>query len=138
MIIVHCSATPPGMDIGVDEIRQWHTDRGWSDIGYHFVITRNGDIQHGRPINLAGAHVKGMNANSIGVCLVGGSNADDLKKSEANFTIEQYCALTDLTERLKKGYGIKSVDIMGHRDVPEVKKDCPCFDVQQLLFGYKD
>jgi len=72
-IIVHCSATPPDMSIGVSEIRDWHVNQNkWSDIGYHFVIKRGGLIQQGRDIELAGAHAEGHNSDSIGICLVGG------------------------------------------------------------------
>lgn len=133
-IIVHCSATPPSMDIGVDEIRGWHVDeRGWSDVGYHFIIRRNGDLEHGRPIARAGAHAKGFNEKSIGICLIGGTDSDDKTKAEANFTLEQYLALFEHANFLMNGYGIK--DIKGHRDLPGVIKACPCFDVKSLFGG---
>jgi len=66
-IILHCTATPEGRDVSVDEIRQWHLDRGWSDIGYHYVIDINGNLQDGRPLTRAGAHVRGYNKGSIGI-----------------------------------------------------------------------
>ena len=72
-IVVHCSATTPTMDIGVGTIRGWHVlERGWSDVGYHFVITRDGEVQTGRPIERSGAHAKGFNKHSVGICYVGG------------------------------------------------------------------
>ncbi len=82
-IIVHCSATPESMDIGVKEIRDWHVnDNKWDDIGYHFVIRRDGTIECGRSIDKAGAHCKGHNAHSIGMCLVGGEDADFAAKMQ--------------------------------------------------------
>jgi len=78
-VIVHCSATKPSMDIGVDVIRQWHMNKGWSDIGYHYVIRRNGAVELGRDLDKdgdvdeeIGAHAYGHNATSIGICLIGG------------------------------------------------------------------
>ena len=71
-ITIHCSATRAEQNITEEDIRKWHLDRGWSDIGYHCVIRRNGMIEFGRPLDVCGAHVKGYNHNSIGICLVGG------------------------------------------------------------------
>lgn len=129
-IIVHCSATKPDQDIGADEIRNWHTrDRGFSDIGYHFVIRRDGTLDTGRPIKKAGAHARGHNFNSLGVCLVGG--VDDEGRSVANFTMLQYSALYSLLRQWVTEHG--DIKIIGHRDLPGVAKDCPCFDVRAFL-----
>jgi N-acetylmuramoyl-L-alanine amidase len=84
LLVVHCAATKASMDIGAKEIRRWHKDRGWDDIGYHYVIRRNGDVEIGRPENAVGAHVAGKNSTSVGICLVGG--IDDAGKPKANFT----------------------------------------------------
>ena len=132
-IIVHCSATTPEQDIGVEEIRKWHIDRGWSDVGYHFVICRDGGVEQGRPIERAGAHAKGWNKDSVGICLVGGvvKNDDHTLRPDANFTLEQYNSLGGLVEMLLDTYG--EMEIMGHREVPGAHKDCPCFDVRSLL-----
>ena len=75
-IIIHCTATREGDDISVDTIRRWHLARGWSDVGYHYVIDIKGNINAGRPIELMGAHCKGQNKYSIGVAYVGGVEAD--------------------------------------------------------------
>ena len=75
-IIVHCSATPPSMIVGADDIRKWHKARGWSDIGYHYVIKRNGVTEKGRDITRVGAHAKGHNEDSLGVVLIGGIDED--------------------------------------------------------------
>jgi len=75
-LIVHCSATREGQDITVDTIRDWHLKRGWSDIGYHYVVKLDGTIETGRSVELMGAHVKGHNKDSIGICYIGGVEAD--------------------------------------------------------------
>jgi len=131
-IIVHCSATKPSMDIGADLIRQWHKLRGFSDVGYHYIIRRNGAIETGRDHETAGAHAKGHNHDSLGICLVGGVKSP-WKKPDANFTFIQYFQLVDLVQRLKARYHIQDSAIMGHRDLPGVTKACPCFDVRELL-----
>lgn len=127
-IWVHCSATKPSQDIGVSIITEWHKAKGWSDIGYHFVIRRSGQIENGRPETEQGAHVYGYNKNSIGICMIGG--LDDMGKPDANFTFAQYQSLIELIQELKSKYGMQ-VRVRGHRDV--AKKACPCFSVQNLL-----
>lgn len=129
-IVVHCSATTASMDIGVKEIRAWHIEKGWDDIGYHKVIRRDGTIEDGRKIDLIGAHVAGSNHNSIGICLVGGLSAFK-SKGENNFTPEQFAALANLLRELIVKYPL--ADILGHRDMPKVIKDCPCFDVKKWV-----
>lgn len=126
-IVIHCSATKPGMDIGADEIRQWHKDKGWEDIGYHYVIRRNGTLEDGRDLNSVGAHVAGFNSRSVGICLVGG--VGDLGHSENNFTKEQLQTLRDIVKRLLMVW--PNAIVQGHRDFPNVAKDCPCFDVKE-------
>ncbi|MGG5832633.1 peptidoglycan recognition protein family protein, partial [Bacillus pumilus] len=86
-IFVHCSATKPSQNVGVREIRQWHKEQGWLDVGYHFIIKRDGTVEAGRDEMAVGSHAKGYNHNSIGVCLVGG--IDDKGKFDANFTPAQ-------------------------------------------------
>ena len=128
-IIVHCSATPPSMSVGAEDIRRWHLEKGWSDIGYGYVIKRNGEIEKGRDIARAGAHAKGYNRNSIGICLVGG--VDENGKPDDNYRIIQYQSLKTLIHILEITFPIESV--LGHRDLPNVNKPCPCFDVQSWL-----
>lgn len=136
-LVVHCADTYPSQDIGVKEIRDWHVDeRGWIDIGYQFVIRRDGTLEHGRPIWAMGAGVRGWNANSIHGCLVGGrkpgtgpGTANPVAEAEDNFTPEQmrtlYAELVIITE-LNEG----SERVLGHRDYPGVTKYCPSFDVR--------
>ena len=133
-IAIHCSATVAKADIGATEIKQWHTAKppkgnGWSEIGYHFVIRRNGKIENGRPVERAGAHVKNFNSNSIGICLVGGLDASGA--AENNFTAEQFASLETLLKNLKGKF--PQAQILGHRDFPKVAKECPCFDVRSWL-----
>ena len=129
-IIVHCSATNPSQDIGADIIRHWHKfDRGWSDIGYHYVIRRDGRLEHGRPIEREGAHAKGHNGDSIGICLVGGVNKEG--KADANYTYKQYATLRHTINNLMNGHS--DLEVLGHRDLPGVNRDCPCFDVRSFI-----
>src|SRR5688572_4775960 len=105
LIVVHCSATDDSQDIGVKEIREWHTQpypkgRGWSDVGYHRVIRRDGTVEEGRPIQSVGAHVQGHNHRSVGICLVGGIEADDKNRARDNFTAAQKEALRGLLIKL--------------------------------------
>lgn len=127
LLIIHCSATPRAMNIGAAEIRQWHLAKGWKDIGYHYVIRRNGEIETGRPEIQVGAHVEGHNANSIGVCMVGGINKTGA--AEANFTAAQWVSLERLIRILKAKY--PQATVHGHREY--AKKDCPSFSVQEWL-----
>jgi N-acetyl-anhydromuramyl-L-alanine amidase AmpD len=127
-IIVHCSDTRADMFVDAAMIRRWHTDpppqgRGWSDIGYHYVILRDGSVQTGRPLYRVGAHVRGHNQFSVGICLVGGRGPDG--KGEANFTPEQYDALHGLITRLMDEFG--RLHVCGHHDY-DPGKECPCFD----------
>jgi len=115
-LIIHCSATKPSMDIGAEDIRGWHKSKGWDDIGYHYVIRRNGKVEKGRDVSIAGAHAKGHNFNSIGVCLVGG--IDDDSKADDNYNLKQYNALIQLISFLKITFPID--DVLGHRDLPSV------------------
>jgi len=124
-LVVHCSATRPSQDIGVKEIRQWHKNQGWQDIGYHYVIRRDGKVERGRAENLVGSHVAGRNSNSVGVCMVGGVSQKDIKP-ENNFTPAQFASLKTLLKMLADKY--KGAVVLGHRDFPKVSKACPSFD----------
>lgn len=129
-IVIHCSATTPSMDIGAHEIKRWHTEeRGWTDIGYHLVCRRDGTIERGRPFKRPGAHVKGYNHSSIGICWVGG--VSESGKAEDNRTADQSLALYQEITRLKEQF--PGAEVLGHRDFPGVTKACPCFDVKDWL-----
>lgn len=129
-LIIHCSATPPDMDIGRKEIDRWHRKNGWLMIGYHWVIRRNGHLEAGRDEGEPGAHARHYNTKSIGICMVGGTDANDHTKAENNFTDEQWATLDSLIGRLEGIY--PTAKVIGHRDV-DPHKACPCFDVQQWM-----
>ena len=125
-IIIHCSATPEGKDFTVQQIRQWHVQgNGWRDIGYHFVIYRDGSIHKGRPIEQVGAHTTGQNAHSIGICYIGGMTADN-KTPKDTRTEAQRLALIKLVRELKASY--PSATIHGHNEF--ANKACPSFIVK--------
>ena len=147
-LVVHCSATPPSQNHNVDTIRQMHLNKGWSDIGYHFVITQAGDIQNGRPTDVPGAHANmikhgGVSYNriSLGICMVGG--VDNAMVPVNNYTDAQWRSLESLIEWLKNIHPF--AQIVGHRDLSPDKdgdgeieegewvKACPCFDVKEWL-----
>lgn len=128
-IIVHCSATRPEQTIGASEIRKWHKERGWRDIGYHYVIRRSGILESGRSESEVGAHVKGHNDDSIGICLIGGIN--DNGAPDANYSYDQYVTLYRLLCELLDRY--KSATLHGHYEFSS--KACPCFDVRAFYYG---
>jgi len=135
-IIIHCSATRPEwmagatVDAKVSEIRTWHVrDRKWSDIGYHFIIDRNGFVAKGRPVTRTGAHVKGHNTGTIGVCLIGGHGSTALDAFPDNFTPAQDKALRAMLDDMKSIYG--PVLITGHNEY--AAKACPGFSVPEWL-----
>ena len=128
-IIVHCSATREGDDsINAEVIDRWHKKRGWKGIGYHFVVLIDGSIETGRMINKCGAHTKGMNCKSIGVCYIGGVESERNNKGKYSAkdtrTPEQIATLLELLRLLKKIY--PDAKIHGHRDF--AAKACPSFD----------
>jgi N-acetylmuramoyl-L-alanine amidase len=128
-IAIHCSASLPNPATDAKVIDRWHRQRGFLMIGYHYVIRTDGTIEKGRDVGAIGAHVENFNANSIGICMVGGVDKDN--KPANNFTLEQFAALEGLIKELRKEYP-KAV-IKGHRDFPNVAKVCPSFDVKAWL-----
>lgn len=125
-IIVHCAATAEGKDFTVEDIDKWHKAQGWKCIGYHYVIYRDGSIHKGRDISEVGAHCKGQNAKSIGICYIGGC-ASDGKTPKDTRTNEQKTALVQLITSLKKDY--PDAVVYGHRDFSS--KACPSFDAKE-------
>lgn len=149
-IIVHCSATKAGQDIGKSEINQMHLSRGFQCIGYNYVVRLDGTVEVGRSLSIPGAHCntkgfsdKSYNKHSIGICYVGGLDRNG--KAADTRTEEQKKSLRELIEKLVKEYPIK--EILGHRDTsPDLDGDgevephewikmCPCFDAKE---EYKD
>ena len=129
-VVVHCSATWPEQDIGVEEIDVWHKARGWSGCGYHYVIRRNAVLEYGRPISQVGAHVRGHNRWSIGICLVGGFESKATDLPEDHFTGNMIVTLTDLLYSLKLVLA-EPFTVHGHNEF--ANKGCPGFDVQTWL-----
>ena len=123
-IIVHCTATPEGRVETVESVRRMHKAKGWADIGYHYLIGLNGERWNGRNVNLVGAHCEGYNANSIGVCYVGG--CDKNMKAKDTRTDKQKAALIALLKDLRKLY--PKAKIVSHRDLDRKGKACPSFD----------
>jgi len=125
-IIIHCAATPEGRDVKTETIKSWHVKgNGWSDIGYHFVIELDGAVKNGRPLHRSGAHTKGHNATSIGICYVGGIDKD--KKPKDTRTDAQRMAMDKLINDLKMDHPTATVH--GHNEF--AAKACPSFDVQK-------
>lgn len=144
-IIIHCSATRAGQDLRAKDIDRMHRQRGFSQIGYNFVIDLDGTVENGRPLSIDGAHcnTKGFssvsyNKHSIGVCYIGGLDASG--RPTDTRTDEQKVSLRNLVAKLCKEYDI--VEVLGHRDTSpdfdnsgevepmEYIKACPCFDVR--------
>lgn len=123
-IIVHCADTPEGRDDKAADIRRWHKARGFNDIGYHYVVDLDGTIEPGRDVTIAGAHTTGHNADSIGVCYIGGADTD--MKPKDTRTEEQKTALRLLLKYLVQKY--PGATIYGHRDFAQ--KACPSFDAK--------
>mgnify|MGYP003536865489 CR=1 FL=1 len=150
-VIVHCSATPEGKAFSVADIRRWHLQRGFSDIGYHFVVYLDGSVHVGRPLHKSGAHCIGQNKNSVGVCYIGGV-ATDGKTPKDTRTDTQKASLVKLITELRQQFPNASVH--GHREftcqrgkyeadfnISECSRECtackfankacPCFDAHK-------
>lgn len=125
-IILHCAATPEGKDFTVKDIDNWHRQRGFNEIGYHYVIYRDGTIHNGRSIEKVGAHTTGQNSNSIGICYIGGLDASG-KLPKDTRTPEQRFALFKLVDELRHKYNIPIEKVYGHREF--ANKACPSFDM---------
>lgn len=121
-IIVHCSATRTAQDFCAADVRRWHLERGFTDIGYHFLVRLDGTVETGRPLDKIGAHCLGHNRNSIGVCYVGGLDMEG--KPADTRTEAQKDSLLKLLTALRQEY--PAAAIHSHRDF--AKKECPCFD----------
>lgn len=133
-IILHCADTRPDWMAGrsiaekVAEIRRWHVQqRGWRDIGYHWVIDRDGKVALGRKETEIGAHVEGHNRGTIGICLLGGYGASADDPFEKNFTFAQRGAVLNLLDEIKGRAAIRRVS--GHNDY--AAKACPGFGINE-------
>lgn len=118
-IVLHYSATPALMDVGAEEIRRWHLERGFADIGYHYVVRLDGTLERGRPLDVAGAHCKGHNAETVGVCYVGGGDGLDTRTPEQRETLDA------LISALRLLFG--PLPVYGHREMKGAATLCPGF-----------
>ena len=141
-IIIHCSATREGSSLSVEELEKMHRRRGFRGIGYHYYIRRDGTVTNTCPLEVIGAHCKGNNAHSVGICYEGGLDARGNPKDTR--TPEQRSAMHLLVAQLLKRFK-NNVCICGHRDLsPDLNgdgviepeewvKECPCFEVRKEL-----
>lgn len=135
-IVVHCSASDVLDQMTVEAITHLHTSpssekiqwgeyptegRGWRYIGYHYVIQMFGGTKIGRPIDIPGAHVKGHNANSVGICLTG----------DKFFSQEQLDDLVSLVKSLQAKYHIPNDKVLGHYELDPVKT-CPNINMHSI------
>lgn len=130
VLVIHCAATRPSMDVGVKDIDLWHRARGLDGIGYHAVIRRSGKLEKGRPLYKTGEHVRGYNTGSIGVCMAGGVSESDYRVPEDNFTKEQWDTLKKFCLDVKRVY--PDIKIVGHNQLDRGKA-CPSFYVPDWL-----
>lgn len=124
-VIIHCSATPKSREVSVKEIRKWHKERGFDDIGYHYVIHQDGTIERGRDIRKVGAHCLGQNTHSVGVCYIGGLDSGEAADT---MTPKQEKALISLYFSLRCIFG--ELSLHGHNEFTN-KKSCPNFKVKE-------
>ncbi len=118
--IIHCTDTPPSMRVDISMVRKWHLERGFNDVGYHFLVLKDGTIEYGRSLTTVGAHTKGNNLNSIGIAYVGGWQEKDDR------TCEQKDALLCLIKSLK--FILPSdIEVHGHNEYSS-EKACPNFN----------
>lgn len=127
-IIVHCTATPEGREVTVEQVTQWHKARGFRTIGYHYLISLDGTVHRGRPLAEVGAHCLGQNAHSVGVCYAGGLDRDKLQPKDTR-TAAQRRGLRSLITDLQRRF--PGATVHGHREF--ASKACPCFDVKTEL-----
>ena len=125
LIVIHCSATRCNCSFPVTELIRWHAQR-FGFTGYHYYITKDGKVHRCRPEEMVGAHARRYNAHSIGICYEGGLDANG--EADDTRTPAQKHTLVTLLRSLKVDY--PNARILGHRDLPWVKKDCPCFDAR--------
>ena len=121
LLVVHCSDSEDSVALTAFDLHKMHLNFGWDGIGYHKVINRSGKVENGRPEYWIGAHVKGKNNISLGVCLIG----------RHKFTVKQFISLERVLRKWKSFY--PTAKIVGHRDTGNTKKTCPNFDVKTWI-----
>lgn len=126
-IILHCAATPVGIDYDAYDIDDWHLQRWGSGCGYHYIILRDGTIQKGRWADYSGAHARNYNKYSLGICYIGGVYKDNTPAYD-RMTPEQKISCMTLINTLNNMYYLYN-DLYGHSELPNVQKDCPCLSM---------
>ena len=129
LIVLHCSATRVNQNFTIEQLEACHKARGFQSVGYHYYITKDGTLYPGRPESQMGAHAKGFNAHSIGICYEGG--LDEHGRCKDTRTLAQKVTMEELLQSLCVDY--PDAEILGHRDLPGVHKECPCFDTRAWL-----
>lgn len=125
ILVLHCSDSDYKKHDDVETLREWHLQRGFSDIGYHYIITKDGVVHPGRAEEVVGAHVKGHNANSIGICLTG----------RHEFTAKQFLSLENLCKSLCEKYELQKSDILAHCQF-DSRKTCPNFPYTEIIAAW--
>lgn len=134
LIVIHCTASRPDQHLSLAMLDQMHKARGWKCCGYHYYITRDGQLHFGRPEEMVGAHARHYNAHSIGICYEGGLDASG--HAADTRTPAQKATMLTLLQSLKLDY--PNAEIMGHCELEGVHKACPCFDVQSYRDYFKN
>ena len=129
LIVLHCSATRVNQDFPIEALKACHKARGFKSVGYHYYITKDGTLYPCRPEREVGAHARHYNAHSIGLCYEGG--LDENGKPADTRTLAQKVTMEELLKSLRKDF--PDAAILGHRDLPGVRKECPCFSVKEWL-----
>ena len=128
LIVIHCSATRCNQSFTVEDLRASHNAQfHGKGIGYHYYITRDGQVYQTRSEEEVGIHARRYNAHSIGICYEGG--LDEKGRAADTRTLQQRASLIALLRALKVDY--PHAEIMGHCELPNVHKDCPCFSCQE-------
>ena len=133
-VIIHCSATAEGKDYTINDIKKWHLARGFSDIGYHYVIYRDGSVHIGRNVDISGAHCTGHNSNSIGICYIGGVTSDG-KTAKDTRTEAQKKALVNIVKDIITKYHLTLDKVYGHYQF--ANKACPSFKIEPFRLECK-
>lgn len=128
-IVIHSAATPSDMDVDISDVDRWHREKGYWKVGYHFFVKRDGTYQFGRALFEPGAHCKGYNNKSIGICYAGG--ADKEGNPEDNKTFQQEITLFDLIKSLQMLF--TNAKVVGHGDLPGTDTECPSFNVTEWM-----
>ena len=130
-IVIHCSKTSEAEDIGVNELKEKFIEDGWSDIGYHYVIRRNGSVEEGRCVDSVGGHLFGWDSVCLGICLIGGIEVNADNGEAANYTQAQIASLIELLVKVKNCY--PTAKITAPFDFPGITDSSPYFDVKEWL-----